>query len=119
MSREWHKNFIEYTKFISNHPNYNGLYIDKSADRVKWVVAGKSDNGMKRRKWWDKKCKEYSIEIKAGCYAIVALRVHPTKKHVCQICGKISYRMGRSLCDGPCATAYHRYGMRRFRNKNT
>ena len=88
MSREWHKNFIEYTKFISNHPNYNGLYIDKSADRVKWVVAGKSDNGMKRRKWWHKKCKEYSIEIKAGCYAIVALRVHPTKKHVCQICGK-------------------------------
>lgn len=88
MSREWHKNFIEYTKFISNHPNYHGLYIDKKANQVKWVVAGKSANGIKRRRWWDKRCKQYGIEIKAGCYALVALKVHPTKKHVCQICGK-------------------------------
>jgi Alw26I/Eco31I/Esp3I family type II restriction endonuclease len=88
MSRVWHKNFLEYTQNISNHPNYHGLYIDKKASQVKWVVAGKSDNGIKRRKWWDKKCKQYSIEIKAGCYALVALKVHPTKKHVCQICGK-------------------------------
>jgi hypothetical protein len=46
-------------------------------------------------------------------------QLNQSPKKVCQICGKISYRMGRSLCDGPCATAYHRYGMRRFRNKNT
>lgn len=88
-SRSWHPSFKKYTDFIVRHPNYKGLFFEYSADgNVKWVVAGKSDNGLKRRSWWDAKCRENKIKIEPGCYAKIALAVHPTKKHVCQICGK-------------------------------
>jgi Alw26I/Eco31I/Esp3I family type II restriction endonuclease len=87
--RFWHPNFKKYTDFIVKHPNYKGLFFEYSADgNVKWVVTGKSDNGLKRRSWWDAKCRENKIKIEPGCYAKIALVIHPTKKHVCQICGK-------------------------------
>lgn len=88
--RVWHENFIDYTEMIVSHPNYNGLFYERKTEnnRVKWVVAGKSENGQQRREWWDKKCKENGITIEAGCYAKVAVAIHPSKKHVCQICGK-------------------------------
>ena len=90
LDRTWHENFVEYTEMIVNYPNYNGLFFERKADdnRVKWVVAGKSDKGRQRRLWWDKQCCRLGIPIKAGCYAIVAVAIHPTKKHTCQICGK-------------------------------
>lgn len=88
-SRSWHPNFKKYTEFIIKHPNYNGLFFERSSDgNVKWVVTGKSDNGLLRRKWWDIQCKKHSIKIEPGCYAKIAVTIHPTKKHVCQICGK-------------------------------
>ncbi|RLC38289.1 restriction endonuclease, partial [Candidatus Falkowbacteria bacterium] len=88
-NRTWHKNFTAYTKFITAHPNYKGLFFELSKNgEVKWVVTGKSENGKKRRVWWDKQCKRYNIEIKPGCYAKIAVLLHPTKIHVCQICGK-------------------------------
>lgn len=88
-SRSWHKNFKNYTEFIYNNPNYKGLFIDRSKDgKLNWVVAGKSQKGIMRREWWDKKCIENNIEIKPGCYAEIAYIIHPTKLHVCQICGK-------------------------------
>ncbi len=89
LNRTWHNNFVKYTEFIVNHPNYKGLFWERGKDgRVKWVVTGKSVDGTKRRQWWDKKCKEYGIPIEAGCYAKIAVLLHPTKQHVCQICGK-------------------------------
>ncbi len=87
--RSWHPNFSKYTEFIVNHPNYKGLYFERGEDkRVKWVVTGKSDKGQERRKWWDKECKKHGIQLGAGCYAKIALVIHPTKIHTCQICGK-------------------------------
>lgn len=87
--RQWHPNFVKYTEFIVNHKNYNGLYFERNDDgQVKWVITGKSENGLKRRDWWDAQCKKFGIKIEAGCYAKVALKVHPTQKHTCQICGK-------------------------------
>ncbi len=87
--RIWHPNFKKYTDFIVNHPNYKGLFFEYSNDgNVKWVVTGKSDKGLKRREWWDVKCRQNKIKIEPGCYAKIALTIHPTKKHVCQICGK-------------------------------
>lgn len=88
-SREWHPKFIKYTELIVSHQNYQGLYYERAEDgRVKWVVAGNSESGSLRKSWWNQKCKEYGIEIKAGCYAEIARRIHPTKIHVCQICGR-------------------------------
>ena len=87
--RNWHPNFIKYTEFIVSHNNYKGLYFERSTDnRVKWVVTGISDKGQERRRWWDIQCKKYNIKIEAGCYAKIALKIHPTKKHTCQICGR-------------------------------
>lgn len=88
--RIWYPNFKKYTDFIVNHPNYKGLFFEYSTDgNVKWVVTGKSDKGLKRREWWDVKCRQNKIKIEPGCYAKIALAIHPTKKHVCQICGKL------------------------------
>jgi Alw26I/Eco31I/Esp3I family type II restriction endonuclease len=87
--RLWHPNFIKYTEFIVSHPHYKGLFFERGSDgRVKWVIAGKSEKGQERRMWWDDQCTKNGIKIEAGCYAKVALKIHPTKKHTCQICGK-------------------------------
>lgn len=87
--RQWHPDFIKYTEFIRNHGNYKGLFLELGADKKpKWVVTGKSDKGKERRAWWDNQCKAHGIKIEAGCYAKIALKIHPTKIHVCQICGK-------------------------------
>jgi len=87
--RIWHQNFIKYTKFITEHPNYKGLPFEVGLNnKIKWVVTGKSDIGLKRRDWWNEQCQKEGIKIEAGCYAKIALRIHPSKKHVCQICGK-------------------------------
>jgi Alw26I/Eco31I/Esp3I family type II restriction endonuclease len=88
-NRTWHKNFTTYTKFITTHPIYKGLFFELSKNgNVKWVVTGKSENGKKRTAWWDKQCKKNKIKIEPGCYAKIAVLLHPTKMHVCQICGK-------------------------------
>ena len=86
--REWHSNFLSYSEFIVSHINYKGLFFELGKDsRVKWVVTGISEKGKKRRIWWDEQCIKNGIKIEAGCYAKIALKIHPTKKHVCQICG--------------------------------
>jgi Alw26I/Eco31I/Esp3I family type II restriction endonuclease len=88
LKREWHANFVSYTEFIVSHSNYKGLYFERGKDnKVKWVVTGISDKGKKRRDWWDEQCLRNGINIEAGCYAKIALKIHPTKKHICQICG--------------------------------
>jgi Alw26I/Eco31I/Esp3I family type II restriction endonuclease len=87
--RSWHKKFLKYTEFIVNHSNYRGLKFERSKNgTVKWVITGKSKEGEARRAWWNKKCKENGIKIEPGCYAKIALLIHPTRKHTCQICGK-------------------------------
>jgi len=88
MSREKHPSYSEYEDFILNHENYKGLYINLLGSSIKWVETGNSPKGKLRRVWWDEQCDKYGIQIKAGCYALIAVKIHPTKKHVCQICGK-------------------------------
>ncbi|NOT84875.1 MAG: restriction endonuclease [Methylococcaceae bacterium] len=87
--RSWHPSFIKYTEFIVSAPNYKGLLFERNSEElVKWVITGKSEKGQERRKWWDNQCKKSGIKIEAGCYAKIALKIHPTKRHTCQICGK-------------------------------
>jgi len=86
--RKWHPEFLKYTEEMVSHPNYQGLYFGRKPDHsVKWVVTGKSELGQKRRNWWNTQCEINGIEIEAGCYQKIALKIHPTKTHVCQICG--------------------------------
>jgi len=90
LDRTWHEFFVNYTEMIVAHPNYKGLFFERKTEdnRVKWVVAGKSEKGQLRRQWWDEQCVKAGISIEAGCYAKIAVTLHPTKKHTCQICGK-------------------------------
>lgn len=86
---EYNENFDKYVEMIVAHPHYKGLYYDRSEEgKVNWVVAGKSAKGQKRKEWWDNTCKRLGIPLDKGCYAKAARIIHPTKRHVCQCCGK-------------------------------
>lgn len=89
-SRKNHPNFIDYQEFIVAHPNYEGLHFTRNAkdNSIRWVVTGKSDEGQMRRSWYIQKCNELGIKVEAGAFSKVAVAVHPTKLHTCQICGK-------------------------------
>lgn len=88
-SRKNHPEFIKYQEFIVNHPNYKGLHYIRNKDgSIRWVVTGKSKEGQERKKWWIEKCKKHKIKVEAGAFAKVAVLVHPTKLHTCQICGR-------------------------------
>ena len=74
---------------IVNHPNYTGLPIERKKDgMLKWVTTAKSAVGKARIKWAKQKARELGIADEPGVYANVMLAVHPTKKKVCQVCGK-------------------------------
>ena len=89
ISRKNHANFTEYQEFIVAHPNYDGLHFSRNKNNaIRWVVTGKSDEGQKRRTWWIEKCNLFGIKVEAGAFAKIAVFVHPTKKHTCQICGR-------------------------------
>lgn len=88
-TRNWHPEFIKYMNMIVNHPNYKGLPIEKKANgSYKWIAPAKSEIGQKRIEWCKNKAVELNIPIQAGVYADVMLAIHPTKKKVCQTCGK-------------------------------
>lgn len=88
INRKTHPNFIKYQEFIVNHPNYSGLHFTRNSDNsIRWVVTGKSADGQLRKKWWIEQCEKLGIEIKSGAFSLAAVAIHPTKKHVCQICG--------------------------------
>lgn len=87
--RNPHPNFLKYVKFITQHKAYKWLFFSKNSDgSIRRVVAGKSEDGQKRRAWWDKQCQKNWIKIEAWCYKKIADLIHPTKKHTCQICWK-------------------------------
>ena len=48
ITRKWHPNFNIYTKFITNHDFYKGLFYSKTKDgNIQWVVTGKSEKVKK------------------------------------------------------------------------
>ena len=85
----WHPNFIEYMNFIVNHPNYDGLPIERKADGTfAWIATAQSSIGKARKEWCENKARELGFPLEAGVYAKVMREIHPTKWKVCQICGK-------------------------------
>lgn len=87
--RVWHPNFIKYMDMIANHPNYKGLPIEKKADgSYSWIATAKSEIGSARIEWCKNKARELGFPIQAGVYADVMLAIHPTKRKVCQTCGR-------------------------------
>ena len=82
-----HPNCIAYRKMIVEHQNYKNLPgINNDLGDIRWVVAGKSELGEKRKKWWlDKKQKLLKDGIKLDKRAELqptCLHIHPTKKRL-------------------------------------
>jgi len=88
--REWHPKFKKYMKFIVDHPNYKGMpFLYKENGEISWIVAGKSEKGLARLKWWDEKRKELGIKKDGAWISKTARAIHPTGEKPCQICGKV------------------------------
>lgn len=85
-----HKNYEAYKRMILNTPSYQGLYqVDAQFGKFNWLGPLKTPKGKARREWWNQQCQKHNIDINQnGCYSKVAYAIHPTKKHVCQCCGK-------------------------------
>ena len=87
--KTWHPSFIKYISYIANHPNYKGLPISKTRDGgYQWLATAKSEVGAGRLKWCEDKARALGFVVQAGVYADVMLEIHPTKKKICQICGR-------------------------------
>lgn len=84
-----HPKFVNYMDFIINHPNYRGLPIKYKKDGSPvWVAFENSEIGKKRAQWAKTKAIEIGIKTRPGVnYADVMLEIHPTKKHICHVCG--------------------------------
>ena len=85
-----HKNYEAYKHMILKSPEYQGLLqVDAQFGKFNWLGPLKTPKGKARRAWWDKQCQIHNIDSNQnGCYSKVAYAIHPTKKHVCQCCGK-------------------------------
>lgn len=72
-----------------SHPNYTGLAIAKRSDgSYRWTEPNKGEIRDRRMEWMKAKARELGISESAGMSAAVMLRIHPSKKKVCQICGR-------------------------------
>ena len=88
--RKWSPRFLQYMEMIVNHPNYNGLPIDrKKGGSLQWIAPAESPTGQARIEWADQKAQALGVEHRAGVYADVMRAIHPTKWKVCQICGSL------------------------------
>jgi len=73
-------------------PTISGFFDRSTNGDAKWVVTGKTDNGLLRRKWWDAQCKKRGFKIEPGCYTRIAVAVHPTKTYMSDMWKSINYR---------------------------
>lgn len=84
VKRKWHKDFIDYMKFIIGHKNYASMPNKfKPNGKINWV----SPSDKKRARWWDKKKKQMHCNDRAE----VARKIFPTELkglRPCQICGR-------------------------------
>jgi Alw26I/Eco31I/Esp3I family type II restriction endonuclease len=86
--RKLNQAFIDYMEAIVAHKNYKGLPIERKSDgSLLWVTTSDSKIGKARKTWAEEKAKAMSLKIQPGVYADVCRKIHPTKEHVCKICG--------------------------------
>ncbi len=89
--------FLEYTKFIAKHPNYQGMpdtYLDDG--NIQWEAPSNRSSGkfqfthQRRLDWWRNKAKSINIDTNSAHWiSRVAKNIHPTNKKPCKNCGRI------------------------------
>jgi len=86
--RNWNDDFLSYMEFIAGHENYKGLPIERKRDgTLAWIVFGKGKIGQARKRWAEDLARDFGMTVQPGVYAQVMRKIHPLKKHICQICG--------------------------------
>jgi len=87
--RTWNNDFKVYMETIASHPNYRGLPIKrKDNGELAWIAPAETEIGQARIRWAKSKTLELGLSINQHKpFAQVMLEIHPTKTHVCQICG--------------------------------
>ena len=90
--------FLEYVKFIAEHPNYAGMPDTHSENgEVQWETpsnrsAGKfKDSHLKRLHWWKQTARTIGIDPdkEEKWISRTAKAIHPTKEKPCKNCGRI------------------------------
>ncbi|HEY0262888.1 MAG TPA: Alw26I/Eco31I/Esp3I family type II restriction endonuclease [Granulicella sp.] len=91
------KAFLEYARFIVEHPNYKGMpdvYMDNGD--IQWEAPSNRKSGKhkdthhKRRAWWREKAVKVSIAPDSLHWiSRTAKFIHPTKKKPCKNCGRV------------------------------
>ena len=84
--KQYAPEFIEYMESIINHENYKGLTIHKNKDGDWTWCSGGKDVRESRIKWAEEKKKE--LGINDDKFVTLFFKIHPTKIHVCAVCGK-------------------------------
>lgn len=89
--------FLEYARFIVEHPNYAGMpdiYMDNG--NIQWEAPSNRKSGKhkdthhRRRDWWRNKALEVGIDPDAPHWiSRTAKSIHPTKKKPCKNCGRV------------------------------
>jgi Alw26I/Eco31I/Esp3I family type II restriction endonuclease len=88
--RNWHNDFIKYTKTIAENPTYQDMpELYKQDGCVRWITAASSVLGKKRLKWWHDKRNQLGIPPEKGSLQKTAHGIHPTGDKPCQICGRV------------------------------
>jgi Alw26I/Eco31I/Esp3I family type II restriction endonuclease len=86
--RSWNSDFEKYMEEIASHPNYRGLPIERKRDgSLAWFAFATGELGQARKRWAEDKAHELGFPVQPGVYARVMREIHPTKHHICQICG--------------------------------
>ena len=91
------KAFLEYTRFIVEHPTYANMpdaYMDNG--NIQWEAPSNRKSGKhkdthhRRRDWWRNKAIEVGIDPNALHWiSRTAKRIHPTGKKPCKNCGLV------------------------------
>jgi Alw26I/Eco31I/Esp3I family type II restriction endonuclease len=88
--RNWHPKFVEYMKMIVSSKNFAGYPFPRKSDgSIAWVTTKNSLVGKARLEWADGVAKTIGLKsvYSAGASAELMREIHPTKIHICQICG--------------------------------
>lgn len=90
--KNYNKKFVEYQKYIINHPAYDGMPMPATQGKnIPWVAPVTSKLGKAREEWWNKKKVELqnkNLLLDNSKISDTARFIHPTKYKPCQTCGR-------------------------------
>ena len=85
--RAWDSGFVEYMEEMVGHPNYKGMPIRRNAEgELLWLTELDSES-QERLDWAQEKADELEMIVQPREFAQLMREIHPTKIHVCKVCG--------------------------------